>query len=165
MNADNTTTDKPETITVSGVIEEAGVYEPRFDTSPAGAYELVFDIKREDNNEVITIYLEVSMAMCGFKKDDITRYEYAENTLKSIGYKHGDDFSNIESLVGSRVDVYGKKQFSKSTGKEYWSWFFSSGNSRKKISDKARMTSLMEQFRAMRSGKTSQATANNNPFD
>lgn len=162
-NNNNEGNEQPTTVTTNGVITDIGLYEPRFESSPAGAYEIGVDIKREDNGETIQINLEVSMAMCGFKSDDMTRYAFAVQTLKGIGYEHDDDFSAIDSLIGKVVAVYGKKQYSKKTGKEYWSWNFSQASARKKIDVKSdRMSNLLAQFRAMKAGTAK--PVDDNPF-
>lgn len=156
-NTANAATQAAETVSTNATVVTADIAEPRFDNVPPGTFDIVFDMCREDNGEHIEISLECSTAMCGFKQDECTRIEFSAKVLQAIGYTHGDDFSQIEELVGKSFPVYGKKQFSK-TGKAYWSWNFSTQRRRVKVSAKdlsARVKAMREQIASRKSAPAS----------
>lgn len=131
-----------ETASDTGNIIAADILDPRWpDPSQPDAFDLVFKVKRDSNEEEVEVSLEVSMATLP-KNQQMTRLESALAQLKSIGYEFGEDFSRLDTLVGKNVGIYGSKFYAKKSGKPYWAWYFSSV-SRRRVSNFAERLAKM----------------------
>ena len=126
--------EQAKTISATGTITKAEILEPRFpQNAPEGAFDLNFIVKRDDNGEEVEISLEVSFAPLP-NNTQMTRYETTMHQLKTLGYQYGEDLSQLGTLVGVNCGIYGKQGFSKKTGNEYWTWYFSS-QTRRAVTD------------------------------
>lgn len=145
-----------ETVTTTAQIVATDIIDSRFN---AGDLMIALDCIRDDNGEKISIELDIS-ASERTPKGGGEAYVPAIMTadkLKKIGYQYGDDFSQTDTLIDQKVDVYGKKQFSQK-GTPYWVWNLSQG--RKTAENKEeRLKALMEQIRAQRAKREGNKTA------
>lgn len=141
-----------EQIEADGTITAAGMIISRFAKEGEERYALEVKVQRSDTNEIVSIELDLEM---DDKTDNNGRpfcpFETTVKTLRGLGYKYGDDLSQVDTLVGVSAHITNKPKWSK--GRLYDNWKFSrTTNFLAPEEQKNRFQELMKQYRAKRAG-------------
>ena len=94
------------------VIQSAELIEPRFNDMPANAFEIHLPVKT-DHGEEADVYLEISSRYGQGTKSSQTQAQISMDTLLSVGWQYGVEWSRISTLVGKRVPIYTKRSKTK----------------------------------------------------
>jgi len=93
-------------------VQSAELIEPRFNDMPANAFEVHLSVKT-DSGEEADVYLEISNRYGQGTKSSQTQAQISMDTLLSIGWQYGVEWSRISTLIGKRVPIYTKRSKTK----------------------------------------------------
>jgi hypothetical protein len=142
-----------------GKIIAAGMVMSRFAKEGEDRIALEIKVQRNDTQQIVSIELDLEL---DDKTDKSGRtfcpFEGTCKTLKGLGYKYGDDLSQVDTLVGSDCHITNTPKWS--NGKKYDNWKFSRQSNYLEANEaQRRFKELMEQFRAKRAGVAGVQTA------
>ena len=148
-----------EQIEADDTITAAGMIISRFAKEGEERYALEVKVQRRDTNEIVSIELDLEM---DDKTDSKGRafcpFEGTIKTLKGLGYKFGDDLSQVDTLVGVSAHITNKPKWVK--GRLYDNWKFSRTTTYLDPEEqKNRFQELMRQYRAKQAGVAPVQTA------
>ena len=148
-----------EQIEADGTITAAGMIISRFAKEGEERYALEVKVQRSDTNEIVSIELDLEMDdKTDSKGRPFCPFETTVKTLKGLGYKWGDDLSQVDTLVGVNAHITNKPKWVK--GRCYDNWKFSRTTTFLDPEEqKSRFQQLMEQYRAKRAGVAPVQTA------
>ena len=142
-----------------GIITAAGMVTSRFAKEGEERYALEVQVRRDDNQEIVRIELDLEL---DDKTDKNGRtycpFESTCKTLKTLGYQYGDDLSQVDTLVDKPAHITNTPKWV--NGRRYDNWRFSRVTTFIAADEaKNRFKQLMEQFRAKRAGAPKPAPA------
>ena len=148
-----------EQIEADGTITAAGMIISRFAKEGEERYALEVKVQRSDTNEIVSIELDLEMDdKTDSKGRPFCPFETTVKTLRGLGYKFGDDLSQVDTLVGVNAHITNKPKWVK--GRLYDNWKFSRTTTFLDPEEqKNRFQQLMEQYRAKRAGVAPVQTA------
>ena len=148
-----------EQIEADGTITAAGMIISRFAKEGEERYALEVKVQRSDTNEIVSIELDLEMDdKTDSKGRPFCPFETTVKTLRGLGYKWGDDLSQVDTLVGVNAHITNKPKWVK--GRLYDNWKFSRTTTFLDPEEqKNRFQQLMEQYRAKRAGVAPVQTA------
>lgn len=125
-------------------IKAVDIIEPRFKESGENAFEVQFTVEDEEGKE-IELFLEVSDRAGMGTLAGKSQMQITKETLGHLGYKFGDDYSQVETLIGSPCRVRAKLN-----AKGNLNYYFATG--RVVIKDKkviaGKVAAIMKQLQA-----------------
>lgn len=135
----------PDSKYFDGTIKGVDITAPRFSDAGENAFELNFTVANNEDGTEVEVPLEVSAR---YGMGTMSNQTYSEITIKqleSLGYKHGMDFSQINTLVGTSCRISGKMN---KKGTQY-NYYFSRKREALDPSDIAKRTAaIMAQMNA-----------------
>lgn len=142
-----------------GIITAAGMVTSRFAKEGEERYALEVQVRRNDNQEIIRVELDLELDDKTDKNGRVfCPFETTCKTLKGLGYQYGDDLSQVDTLVDKPAHLVNTPKWT--NGKRYDNWRFSRVTTFVEADEaKARFQDLMKQFRAKRAGVGAVQTA------